>query len=88
MGGFSVIITFDNKEMRDEAIKNTDVIKLFQLTKAWNIREPAAILPRVVWINCKGFSLQAWILLSFKLVGETWGKFLCLDMETFRMVEC
>ncbi|KAI8535208.1 hypothetical protein RHMOL_Rhmol10G0155800 [Rhododendron molle] len=82
LGGRSVLITFQSKEVRDDLIKGPWMKRWFQEVKPWR-REPASI-ERFVWLSCFGIPLNAWNTSTFKQIGEFWGCFMKVDKDTLR----
>lgn len=73
LGGRSVLITFQSKEVRDVLIKGPWMKRWFLEVKPWR-GEPASF-ERFVWLSCFGVPLNAWNPLTFKQIGELWGCF-------------
>ncbi|KAH7866239.1 hypothetical protein Vadar_017533 [Vaccinium darrowii] len=80
MGGRMVLITFEEKEIRDELIKNHWMNRWFDVIKPWNGEAPS--IERYTWINCSGVPLQAWCVNTFKMIAERWGFFVSVDEQT------
>ncbi|KAH7834001.1 hypothetical protein Vadar_011815 [Vaccinium darrowii] len=80
LGGMYMIITFHNKDDRDQAMANSVIRSWFSYFEPWN--GDAASLSRLVWINCRGMPFNIWCHNSFKRIGEMWGEFIALDVET------
>ncbi|KAH7841955.1 hypothetical protein Vadar_010007 [Vaccinium darrowii] len=80
LGGMYMIITFQSKDDRDQAMANSVIRSWFSSFEPWN--GDAASLSRLVWINCRGMPLNIWCHNSFKRIGEMWGEFIALDVET------
>ncbi|KAH7833300.1 hypothetical protein Vadar_004923 [Vaccinium darrowii] len=80
LGGMYMIITFQNKDDRDQAMTNSIIRSWFSYFEPWN--GDAASLSRLVWINCRGMPLNIWCHNSFKRIGEMWGEFIAQDVET------
>lgn len=82
MGGRSVLITFQSKEIRDALIKGPWMKRWFYEVSPWR-GEPAS-MERFVWLRCLGIPLNAWNTLTFKQIGELWGCYVKVDEDTLR----
>lgn len=80
LGGTYMIITFRSKDDREHAMANSVIRSWFSSFEPWN--GDTASLSRFVWINCWGMPLNIWCHNSFKRIGEMWGEFIALDVET------
>ncbi|KAI8551511.1 hypothetical protein RHMOL_Rhmol06G0192600 [Rhododendron molle] len=68
LGGMVLIVTFQSKEDRLEALTNPKVLGWFKSS-------------RLVWLKCRSILLNFWNLSSFKRIREIWGDFTTLDRE-------
>lgn len=78
--GRSVLITFQDSDVRDALLKGTWMDHWFESSKPWQ-GEPAS-LERFVWLSCSWFPLNAWNANTFKRIGEVWGHFIMMDEDT------
>lgn len=82
MGGRSVLVTFQSREVRDELIKGLWMKRWFIEVKAWR-GEPASF-ERFAWLSYSGIPLNAWNVQTFQRIGELWGNFIKIDNETLK----
>lgn len=80
--GRSVLITFQNHEVRDTLIKGPWMERWFEKVKPWQ-GEPAS-LERFAWLSCMGIPLNSWNAKTFKRIGEVWGSLVLIEEETLK----
>lgn len=69
-----MLLTCENKDIRDKLIQDKWLQKWFGEVKKWN--GEAASLERFAWIDLVGLPLDIWSLKTFKSIGELWGHFI------------
>lgn len=82
LGGMKIIITFQSRDDRTNALTNPIIVNWFKLIKPWN--GEVAGESRIIWLKCRGMPLTVWNVASFKRMGEIWGEFITLDVETMK----
>ncbi|KAH7837218.1 hypothetical protein Vadar_011178 [Vaccinium darrowii] len=82
LGGMNLIISFQSKEDRLAAIRNSLMTNWFSFFKPWN--GEVAGISRLIWLNCRGMPLSVWNARTFKSIGALWGDFITLDGTTLK----
>lgn len=82
MGGRHVLITFPSSENRDSIINSNLWEIWFSSITPWN--GEAAGKERFAWLSCTGIPLNAWDMVTFKLIAENWGTFMEVDANTLK----
>ena len=82
LGGLFMVLTFPNKEMRNEMLVGDWLKNWFSQGRPWN--GEAASLSRSVWLNCMGVPLDTWCMNKFRRIGQVWGKSITVDENIYK----
>ncbi|MED6116731.1 hypothetical protein PIB30_102912 [Stylosanthes scabra] len=80
VGPFRCLMTFDSKEIKEEAMSNPTLLDIFDEVKPhWDfVWSPS----RRIWVEIMGISVHIWSYETMAIIAKLWGKLVFLDDRT------